>query len=323
MNIALTQVKKAVARPVNFYIKTKIEALATPVLTAIESILFFLEEKTFSIQSLSILDSLIRFSQKTSSVWKTVSGLLKQKLPNEKKRPIGVLTKKFTEQIISPDGIRQLPFISDQRAKSWIPKPPLGTRDLLPLQMRIREKVLNLITEIFDRHGAVFIETPVFELKEVLTEKYGEEAKLIYNLEDQGGELLSLRYDLTVPLARFVSIHGIYSIKTYQIGKVYRRDKPSISRGRFREFYQCDFDIAGPSDPMISDSEVVAVIYEILEGIGKMEGVNEFDFEIRVSHRQMIAAMIKVSEIPSEQFKFVCRAIDKLVKFLGKMLNQI
>ena len=93
--------------------------------------------------------------------------------------------------------------------------------------------------KVFKRHGAETIDTPIFELKEVLTGKYGEDSKLIYDLKDQGGEILSLRYDLTVPFARYVAMNKISQIKRYHIGKVYRRDNPSISRGRYREFYQC------------------------------------------------------------------------------------
>ena len=74
-----------------------------------------------------------------------------------------------------------------------------------PKQMKIREKAFKIIKEIFQKHGAEEIDTPVFELKETLMGKYGEESKLIYDLEDQGGELLSLRYDLTVPFARYVA----------------------------------------------------------------------------------------------------------------------
>ena len=114
-----------------------------------------------------------------------------------------------------------------------------GTRDFHPDQMAIREKVLDKIIKVFKTHGAVTIDTPVFELKEVLTGKYGEDSKLIYDLKDQGGEILALRYDLTVPFARYVAMNKIMSIKRYQIAKVYRRDNPSISRGRYREFYQC------------------------------------------------------------------------------------
>jgi histidyl-tRNA synthetase len=111
--------------------------------------------------------------------------------------------------------------------------------------MAIRERAFNIIKGVFKKHGAVEIDTPVFELKETLMGKYGEDSKLIYDLEDQGGELLSLRYDLTVPLARYIAFHNFPSLKRFHIAKVYRRDNPQMSKGRFREFYQCDFDIAG------------------------------------------------------------------------------
>lgn len=75
--------------------------------------------------------------------------------------------------------------------------------------------------------------------QDVLTGKYGEDSKLIYDLADQGGEQLSLRYDLTVPFARYLAMNKIINIKRYQIAKVYRRDNPAVTRGRFREFVQC------------------------------------------------------------------------------------
>jgi histidyl-tRNA synthetase len=99
-----------------------------------------------------------------------------------------------------------------------------------------------------------------------LTEKYGEDSKLIYELKDQGGaEQLALRYDLTVPFARYVAQNKIASMKRYHIGKVYRRDNPKMLRGRYREFYQCDFDIAGDFDAMVPDAECVKIIVEILD----------------------------------------------------------
>ncbi len=106
------------------------------------------------------------------------------------------------------------------------PKIAKGARDLKPDQMAIRERAFDTIVKTFESRGAVTIDTPVFELKETLTGKYGEDSKLIYDLKDQGGELLSLRYDLTVPFARYVALNGISNIKRYQIGKVYRRDQP-------------------------------------------------------------------------------------------------
>ncbi len=99
-----------------------------------------------------------------------------------------------------------------------------------------------------------------------MTEKYGEDSKLIYELKEQNDEeSLALRYDLTVPFARYLSLNKIINMKRYHIGKVYRRDNPKMRRGRYREFYQCDFDIAGNYDSMIPDAECLKIIVEILD----------------------------------------------------------
>lgn len=129
--------------------------------------------------------------------------------------------------------------------------------------MAVKEKVFKKITNCFKRHGADTIDTPIFELKQTLTEKYGDDSKLIFDLADQGGEILSLRYDLTVPFARHLAMNKITNFKRYQIGKVYRRDNPSMTKGRYREFYQCDFDIAGQYSEMIPDVECVRIMKEI------------------------------------------------------------
>lgn len=131
------------------------------------------------------------------------------------------------------------------------------------------------------------IDTPVFELREILTGKYGEDSKLIYNLEDQGGELTSLRYDLTVPFARFVACNNLSSIKRYHIAKVYRRDQPAMTKGRMREFYQCDFDIAGTYDLMVPDSEILNIL---------CEGLNELnikDYKVKLNHRKILMVFLK------------------------------
>lgn len=156
----------------------------------------------------------------------------------------------------------------DSVLKKLVLKTPKGMQDYGQDQMEVRERAFEKITACFKRHGAQAIDTPVMELREILTGKYGEESKLIYDLEDQGGELLSMRYDLTVPFARYVAQNKIGNIKRYQIGKVYRRDNPVMTKGRYREFYQCDFDIAGPSDPMIADTEIIKLVHEILSDIG-------------------------------------------------------
>lgn len=187
-------------------------------------------------------------------------------------------------------------------------KTPKGTRDYGPAQMAIRADVLNKIVSVFKRHGAETIDTPIFELKEVLTEKYGEDSKLIYDLADQGGEFLSLRYDLTVPFARYLAMNKISNIKRYHIAKVYRRDNPAMMRGRYREFYQCDFDIAGQYDPMVPDVECVRVVSEILTTL------KIGDFLIKVNHRQLLDGLFEACGVPSDKFRTVCSSVDKLDK---------
>ncbi|EJK56825.1 hypothetical protein THAOC_23204, partial [Thalassiosira oceanica] len=188
------------------------------------------------------------------------------------------------------------------------PKVALGTRDYLPEQMAIRQQAFSIIRRVFLRHGAVEIDTPVFELKETLTGKYGEDSKLIYDLADQGGEMLALRYDLTVPFARFLAVNSVGNIKRFHIGKVYRRDRPVMSKGRYREFYQCDFDIAGHYGRMVPDSECLAVACEILDAlpIG--------DFGIKLNHRRLLDAILDICGVPADKFRTICSAVDKLDK---------
>ncbi len=131
--------------------------------------------------------------------------------------------------------------------------------------MVIKNIAFEIITKIFKKNVTVEIDIPIFELKEILIGKYGEDSKLIYDLKDQDGEEISLRYDLTVPLARFMVVQNLTSIKRYHIGKSYRRDAPQKTRGRFREFYQCDFDIADSGyGLMIPEIEVLKVVVGIL-----------------------------------------------------------
>lgn len=188
------------------------------------------------------------------------------------------------------------------------PKIAKGTRDYLPEEMMIRDEAFQIIRRVFKSHGAVEIDTPVFELKDTLTGKYGEDSKLIYDLADQGGELLALRYDLTVPFARYLSLNSVGNIKRFHIGKVYRRDQPVISRGRYREFYQCDFDIAGTYGRMVPDSECLCVASEILSSlpIG--------DFGIKLNHRRLLDAILEICGVPASKFRTICSAVDKLDK---------
>ncbi|KAK5993510.1 Histidyl-tRNA synthetase [Cladobotryum mycophilum] len=144
------------------------------------------------------------------------------------------------------------------------------------------------------RYGGIPLDTPVFELRDVLA--------------DQGGELCSLRYDLTVPFARWLAMHSnVKQIKRYQIAEVYRRDQPAISRGRLREFYQCDFNIAGVYDPMIPDAEILRIIVEVFKAL-------ELDITIKINHRRILDGLFAVAGVPPEKTCPISSAVDKLDK---------
>ncbi|XP_006927729.2 histidine--tRNA ligase, mitochondrial isoform X1 [Felis catus] len=199
-----------------------------------------------------------------------------------------------------------------QEKTNFIIKTPKGTRDLSPQQMVVREKILDMVVGCFKRHGAKRLDTPAFELKEMLTEKYGEDSGLIYDLKDQGGELLSLRYDLTVPFARYLAMNKVKKMKRYHVGKVWRRESPTIVQGRYREFCQCDFDIAGQFDPMIPDAECLKIMCEILSGL------QLGDFIIKVNDRRILDGMFAVCGVPESKFHAICSSIDKLDKISWK-----
>ncbi|ESQ50123.1 hypothetical protein EUTSA_v10001912mg [Eutrema salsugineum] len=163
---------------------------------------------------------------------------------------------------------------------------------------------LDKVKEI--RHGVTALDTPVFELRETVMGKYGEDSKLIYDIADQGGELCSLRYDLTVPFARYVAMNGITSFKRYQIATVYRRDNPS--KGRYREFYQCDLDIAGLFERMGPDFEIVKIMTELLDEL------QIGDYEVKLSNRKLFDGMLEICGVPPEKFRIICSSIDKLDK---------
>ena len=154
-----------------------------------------------------------------------------------------------------------------REGQAYVPKTPNGMVDIHPDKMPLRVQVFNKIRAVFKKHGAHELETPVCELKETLTGKYGEDSKLVYDLKDQGGELLSLRYDLTVPFARYLAEHGVDRIRRFHIARVYRRDTARVNAGRFREFYQCDFDAAGVYEDMVPDSECVKIVSDALESL--------------------------------------------------------
>lgn len=206
-------------------------------------------------------------------------------------------------------GAKQSKKSKKSKAQSdFLLKTPKGTKDWADKDMVIRESIFHTLSSLFKKHGGVTIDTPVFELREILTGKYGEDSKLIYNLEDQGGELTSLRYDLTVPFARFVACNNISSIKRYHIAKVYRRDQPAMTKGRMREFYQCDFDVAGNYDLMVPDSEILNILCEGLTGLGIT------DFKVKLNHRKILDGIFEACGVKTEDVRKVSSAVDKLDK---------
>lgn len=200
----------------------------------------------------------------------------------------------------------------DKEKLSFQLKTPKGTKDWTGTDMILRDRIFSTITTVFKRHGAVTIDTPVFELREILAGKYGEDSKLIYDLQDQGGEICSLRYDLTVPFARWLAMNpSVQNIKRYHIAKVYRRDQPAMTKGRMREFYQCDFDIAGQYDPMLPDAEILRIICEVFEGLGWRE---KGRFMIKINHRGILDGVFEVCGVPKDKIRTISSAVDKLDK---------
>lgn len=189
-------------------------------------------------------------------------------------------------------------------------KPQLlsGFRDQLPRQMLLRRVLIDRFRAIFEAHGFEPIDTPTLELLNVLTGKAGENEKLMYAFRDHGDREVGMRYDLTVPLARFVAQHESelpLPFKRYHIAPVWRAEK--AQRGRLREFYQCDADIVGSSS-VTSDAEAISMVGELLAAVGLPQA------RIRVSHRRLLEAIARLVGIPDELSGGVYRSIDKLDK---------
>jgi len=183
-----------------------------------------------------------------------------------------------------------------------------GMRDFLPEGMIARQRVVALLRDVFERHGFEPIDTPALEYYEALAGKYGEDEKLIYHFEDHGGREIGLRYDLTVPLARFVAVHRnelTFPFKRYHIGPVWRADRPQ--KGRYREFWQCDADIVGTRS-MLADADVVSIVIESLQS------VNMPNFVVHINHRKLLESFAIYAGVPADRAGSVYRAIDKLGK---------
>jgi len=191
------------------------------------------------------------------------------------------------------------------------PKVLKGFRDSLPSQEIARQKLIRKVQDIFRSFGFIPIDTPALEYTEVLLGKGGGETdKQMFRFTDNGGRDVALRFDLTVPLARYVSANYAnlsFPFKRYHISKVWRGEKPQ--KGRFREFTQCDFDIVG-ADNAQSDFEILLLIHTCLSQM--QVGA----FKVSVSHRGLLNKFLSTMGLENTCSQ-VLRAIDKLSK-IGK-----
>jgi len=184
-----------------------------------------------------------------------------------------------------------------------------GFMELLPADQIIFNKFLSIIRETYEEFGFVPQETPLIEAAEILTSKSGGDTEQqIYQFK-KGDEDLALRFDLTVPLARYVAQYYpqlVFPYRRYQIGKVYRGEKPQ--KGRAREFYQCDIDIIGDGElSLVNDAEIPSVIYRLFR---KMD---IGDFVIRINNRKILSGFIEAMGLEEKEAE-VLRVIDKLDK---------
>ena len=192
-------------------------------------------------------------------------------------------------------------------SKITTPRLPSGFNEYLPAEQIEFNRLLGIIRTVYERYGFAPLDTPDIELSEVLLAKGGGETeKQIYRFE-RGKNDLSLRFDLTVPLARYVVQHQgelAFPFRRYQIGKVHRAERAQA--GRFREFYQCDIDVIG-SDSSVVDAEFPAIINEIFE---------QFDFgefTIRINNRKVLNGFFEELGL-SAAATDVLRIIDKIEK---------
>ena len=192
------------------------------------------------------------------------------------------------------------------------PRTLSGFMELLPNDQTLFEQMKNTIEETYKRFGFLPLDTPIIELSEVLLAKAGGETeKQIYRF-NKGDNDLSLRFDLTVPLAKYVAKNYgnlSFPFRRYQIGKVYRGER--TQKGRFREFYQCDIDIIGDGElDLINDAELPSVIYMILTKLGFD------DFAIKINNRKLLNGLfIEIGQ--KDNSVEILRIIDKIDK-IGK-----
>lgn len=188
------------------------------------------------------------------------------------------------------------------------PRTLKGFRDFLPQQMMPREELMATARRVYRSYGFAPIDTPALEYIEVLLGKGGDESeKQMYRFADHGGREVGMRFDLTVPLARFAAQHhhelGM-PFKRYHIGTVWRGE--NVQRGRYREFMQCDFDTIGTTS-IVADIETALVIHDLMRAIGFER------FSIRINNRMVLSGLLAKLGL-AEKATQVLRALDKFRK---------
>ncbi len=188
------------------------------------------------------------------------------------------------------------------------PRTLKGFRDFLPKTMIPRERLVEIAKRTYRSYGFVPIDTPALEYAEILQGKGSDETdRQLYTFEDHGGRQVGMRFDLTVPLARFVAQH-IGSLgtpfKRYHIAPVWRGE--NTQRGRYREFYQCDFDTVGTLS-MVADTEMVLVIHDLMLALGIER------FVVRMNNRKVLNGLLEKQHLLDRSTQ-VLRALDKLPK---------
>lgn len=198
------------------------------------------------------------------------------------------------------------------------PRTPPGTMELLPRQQMAFQRMLDTIRRGFERYGFVPVETPAFEVAEVLLSKSGGDTeKQVYFVQSTGAleqnrrPDLALRFDLTVPLARYVAEHEAelaFPFRRYQIQRVYRGER--AQRGRYREFYQCDIDVIGKESlPLAFDAEMPAVIHTLFSEL------KIGPFRIHFNNRKILLGLFEsLGILDADQRMLVLRQVDRLEK---------
>ena len=189
------------------------------------------------------------------------------------------------------------------------PRTLSGFMELLPAQQQQLERMMDILRTTYSRYGFTPLDTPVIEASEVLLAKGGGETEKQIDRFQKGDADLALRFDLTVPLAKYVALHGndlAFPFRRYQIGKVYRGER--AQRGRFREFYQADIDIIGDGKlDITNEAEIPSIIYQTFTALGLTR------FQIRVNNRKILNgfyAMLGLTDRSGD----IMRTVDKLDK---------